>query len=62
MHTDAADDEARTEDTDYNDAREQPPSMATTSTLVLQRSNRDHQPSRRYNAQKYVLFINSGEP
>ena len=59
--TNAACDEALTDDTDHDDAgcslrqwhKQQ---------LVLQASNIDRQPSRRYNAKEYILITDSGEP
>jgi len=60
MQTDANGKEALTKDINHGDAGEKPPPMAPVMTLMLYRSSRDCQPSRKYNAQEYILLKNSG--
>ena len=52
LQTNAADNEAPAEDINHSNAEEQPLPVALAVTLVLQRFSRDHQPSKRYNAQE----------
>ena len=61
MQEDIVDDEAPAEDIDHDSAGEQPLQVAPTVNSVLQRFSRDLQPSKRYNAQEFVLLTDSGE-